>query len=253
MGLSELTLGQYQTVYNALSFVIASFLGALTYFILTRNEVSPKYRSAATIASVIMVIAGYHYFRIMNSWTEAFKPENNLYHPTGLYFNSSYRYIDWLLTVPLLAAELAIVTCSDRARSVSSLAKYTIAAGLMIVLGLVGELSTDSTQRTIWAVLSTIPFIYLLVSLWIEIGKNLPNIPESARRSASNLRYLLVATWGVYPIVYMFPDLKLTSANWFVAGQVGFCTADVFAKALFSLIIHWIAVARSRAEGFKAA
>ena len=59
-------------------------------------------------------IAAYHYIRIFNSWTEsyAFPPteDGTIGNPvmTGQPFNDAYRYMDWLLTVPLLLIEIIL-------------------------------------------------------------------------------------------------------------------------------------------------
>ena len=110
-------------MYNALSFVMASMGASTIYFFFHAHLVAHKYRTALCISGLVTLIAFYHYFRIFNSWCDAyqFTPVTNSsteYLPvaTGTPFNDAYRYMDWLLTVPLLLIELILVMASTRPR-----------------------------------------------------------------------------------------------------------------------------------------
>lgn len=94
-----LTDGQYPTVHNLLSFGLAAI-----FMILARDRVLPRYRLALIISTMITGIAAHNYFRISNSFTESFGPGGD----PALY-NVGYRYVDWLLTVPLLLVETVAV------------------------------------------------------------------------------------------------------------------------------------------------
>ena len=59
---------------------------------------------------------------------------------------------------------------------------------------------------------------------------------------------VLLATWCVYPIAYLFPIFDETSETLEVLRQVGYTIADVTAKALYGLMILGIAKARTAAE-----
>lgn len=67
-----LTQGQYDTVYNALSLVIASQLFTAVFLLISLPRVLPRYRQAITVALVVCGIAAYHYFRIFDSFKAAF-------------------------------------------------------------------------------------------------------------------------------------------------------------------------------------
>ena len=58
------------------------------------------------LSTMVVGIAGYHYFRIFGSWEAAYVLEGGAYVASGTPFNDAYRYMDWLLTVPLLVVEL---------------------------------------------------------------------------------------------------------------------------------------------------
>lgn len=96
-------------VYNGLSLTLASMMASTLFFWLRLSSVGEKYKSAMTITGLVTFIAAYHYFRIFNSWVEAysFPAEGGDPAVTGKPFNDAYRYMDWLLTVPLLLIEIS--------------------------------------------------------------------------------------------------------------------------------------------------
>ncbi|MGB1374982.1 MAG: bacteriorhodopsin, partial [Rhodothermales bacterium] len=130
--METLSLEQYGVVYNMFSFTIASMLGAFAFFILARERVAPKYRISLIVSAIVVGIAGYHYFRIMGSWEHATEYVNGAYSFNVDLFNDAYRYVDWLLTVPLLLAELILVMGLSRQKSEGLLTKLIIAATAMI-------------------------------------------------------------------------------------------------------------------------
>merc|ERR1712211_169958 len=94
--------GEWSFVYNSLSFGIAGMGSATIYFWLMLPNVTKNYRTALAITGLVTAIATYHYFRIFNSWVDAFtvsnKADNGDYivKLTGEPFNDAYRYVDWL-------------------------------------------------------------------------------------------------------------------------------------------------------------
>merc|ERR1712151_1400212 len=75
------------------------------------SAVQDRYKGAVCISGLVTFIAAYHYFRIFNSWVEAYSYTTGKDGPqlTGVPFNDAYRYMDWLLTVPLLLIEILLV------------------------------------------------------------------------------------------------------------------------------------------------
>ena len=249
--------GQWSTVYNVLSFGLVSMLATTVYTLVSQHRVLPKYRNALILSSMVTFIAGYHYLRIFDSFSEAtaegtfnvsvdFNADPNA-------FNEGYRYVDWILTVPLLLVEVIAVLALAREASKSLITRLVPASAAMIALGYPGEISTDDGTKVLWGVLSTLPFLYILYVLFVELGKSLERQPEGVAATVGRLRLLLIATWGVYPIAYMMP-LRGSDAmepNAFVWRQVGYTVADVLAKCLFGLTIYKIARMKSMAEGMK--
>ncbi len=236
-----LTPGQFSLVYNSFSFAVASMGAAFIFFTLSRPYIGEKYRPAMLISALVVAIAAYHYFRIFNSWEEAYIFVFGRYEPTGIPFNDAYRYVDWLLTVPLLLVEAIAVLALAKDKSSSLIFRLSGAAFFMILLGYPGEVSNSIGIRALWGFLSSVPFVYILYVLWIELGKALEREPQRVKVLVRNLRLLLLATWGVYPIAYMAPFVGLDGAVATVGIQVGYSIADVLAKAGFGLLIYAIA------------
>ncbi len=86
---------------------------------------------------------------------------------------------------------------------------------------------------------------------FVELGKSLERQPAGVAETVGRLRLLLIATWGVYPIAYIFNIVGDASASSFVTVQVGYTVADVLAKCVFGLTILKIARMKSMAEGMK--
>jgi len=97
----------------------------------------------------------------------------------------------------------------------------------------------------------TIPFLYILYVLFVELGKSLDRQPEGVAATVGRLRLLLIATWGVYPISYILGMGGDATAQQFVGVQVGYTVADILAKCVFGLTILKIARMKSMAEGMK--
>jgi bacteriorhodopsin len=250
IGVPELTQGQFDTIYNFLSFAIASMLFASIFLLAMQPRVLPRYRTALVVSAMVTGIAAYHYFRIFDSFKQAYVTDaiggQGLYVlAEGVSFNEGYRYVDWLLTVPLLLVETVAVLALARSESRRLLLKLVPASALMIILGYPGELATDNLARGIWGALSTIPFLYILYILFVELSRSIDRQPPTVQASIKNLRWLLLASWGFYPIAYMFPMVGFDGADAFVLRQIGYTVADVVAKAVFGLLIYKIARLKS--------
>ena len=247
---NALSQGQYETVYNFLSLVIAAQLFTAVFLLVSLPRVLARYRQAITVAIVVCGIAAYHYFRIFDSFKGAFATKavggvGTYTQVAGQGFNEGYRYVDWLLTVPLLLVELVAVLALARTVQRKLLVQLVPAAALMIALGYPGEISGDNGLRGLFGLLSTIPFAFILFILFTQLSKSLINQPEGVRGTLSRLRFLLLLSWGVYPIAYLLPLLNISGSDAWVAKQVGYSIADIVAKAVYALIIFQVAKIKS--------
>jgi len=200
---------------------------------------------------MVTFIAGYHYLRIFDSFKHASTDNKVLLDGTQNSFNEAYRYVDWLLTVPLLLVEVIAVLALTASVSRSLIMRLVPASAAMIALGYPGEISDVQGTQVLYGVLSTIPFLYILYVLFVELGKSLERQPEGVAATVGRLRLLLIATWGVYPIAYIFNIVGDASSSSFVTVQVGYTVADILAKCVFGLTILKIARMKSMAEGMK--
>jgi len=248
----DVTYPQWLAVYNALSFGIAGMGAATIFFWLQVPQVNKKFRTALTITGLVTAIACYHYVRIFNSWVEAFAVNadadgNFQVSLSGAPFNDAYRYVDWLLTVPLLLVELILVMGlpSDQTKSLSW--SLGLASAVMVCLGYPGEIQDDNNARWMWWGLSMLPFCYVLFQLLVGLGGATQSQPEAARGLIGQARMLTAVSWLTYPGVYIIKMVGISGASATCAEQIGYSIADVVAKAVFGVLIWAIAAAKSEA------
>merc|ERR1712194_56010 len=105
---------------------------------------------------------------------------------SGEPFNDAYRYVDWLLTVPLLLIELILVMGLPAKETASLGWKLGVSSGLMVALGYPGEIQEDPAGRWLWWKLAMVPFCYVVYALVLGAA-----------------RYLTVMSWLTYPGVYI--------------------------------------------------
>merc|ERR1711997_1054553 len=174
---------QFQAVYNVLSFTLASMMSTTMYLWFRAGAVQDKYKSAVFISGLVTFIAAYHYIRIFNSWVDAYQYTaghvNNgaleMQAPTltGVPFNDAYRYMDWLLTVPLFLIEILLVMKLDEATFSAKAKSLGVGSALMIVSGYYGELTVtgDLTPRWICWFISMAFFLYIVQELLVGLSE----------------------------------------------------------------------------------
>jgi len=244
---------QYQAVYNVLSFALASMMATTVYLWFRSFAVQAQYRSAVLISGLVTFIAAYHYIRIFNSWVEAYHYSVDKADPelTGVPFNDAYRYMDWLLTVPLLLIEILLVMKLSDADYSSKAWNLGVGSALMIVSGYYGELTVtgDLTPRWICWLISMMFFLYIVYELLVGLSAATnseadPNVKGKIRTA----QIMTVISWCTYPIVYLFPMLGINAAQAVVSIQIGYCASDIISKCGVGLLIYQITYAKSSKE-----
>merc|ERR1712182_10926 len=133
------------------SFGIAGMGAATLFFWLQLPNLTKTYRTPLIITGLVTAIATYHYVRIFNSWVNAFelKQTDDSYAVSlsGVPFNDAYRYVDWLLTVPLLLIELILVMRLLAEESASLSWKLGASSAIMVALGYPGD--PERPRRTL--------------------------------------------------------------------------------------------------------
>ncbi len=246
--MATMTPGQFELVYNAFSFTIA-VMGAATLFLwLGRSQVSSYYKTALTISGLVTAIAFYHYVRIFDSWEAAFTIVNGSVMPTGKPFNDAYRYVDWLLTVPLLLVELILVMKLSEQETWSKSVRLGLLAALMVALGYPGEVSTVFATKWMWWGLAMVPFVIIVYELYGGLNASIASQPANVRGLVKAARDLTVVSWCFYPVVFVLPMIGISGGLAATGVQVGYTIADILAKAVFGVLIYMIAVRKSENE-----
>jgi bacteriorhodopsin len=245
---------QYQAVYNTLSFALASMMATTMYLWFRATAVQDKFKSAVIISGLVTFIAAYHYIRIFNSWVDAYhytadKPDPEL---TGVPFNDAYRYMDWLLTVPLLLIEILLVMKLDETTYNEKARTLGCGSALMIISGYYGELTVTGDLTPRWACwfLSMCFFLYICQELLVGLkaateAETDPTIKDKIKLA----QVMTVISWCTYPIVYLFPMLGINAANAVVSIQIGYCVSDIISKCGVGLVIYQVTYAKSNKEG----
>ena len=239
-------LASYNLIYNFLSFAIAAFGASTIFFFAQRSQVAPAYKTALTLSGLVCLIAFYHYLRLFDSFNDAYLISFDLITETGIPFNVSYRYVGWFLTVPLLLLELILVMRLNKEETYSKGTKLTIAAVLMVILGYPGETLVDPNQlgeRMIYWLMAMIPFLYILYNLVIALKTAISKQPKNVQKLISNARWLLIFSWTIYPIIYLFPIFYSNTSA--VHVQIGYTVADLISIAVFGVMIYLIAQRKS--------
>ena len=188
----------YKVLHGTFSFTLVSFLACTLYIWLMKTPQDDKdTRRTKVIAGLVTFIAAYHYLMIMVSFRKAYKVVDGQVISSGQPFEDNYRYVDWILTVPLLLIELVYAAHhhkpdKDREKMHGQMIELSVASVLMIVLGYPGELNkTNKKARLMWWCLSMVPFVYIIVRIFQIIPWNTHD------KELAAIRNLLIGIWAV--------------------------------------------------------
>merc|ERR1712146_527026 len=195
-----LTALQYDLVYNMISFGLASMMASTVFFFLRLSSFAERYKAALCFTGLVTLIAMYHYMRIFNSFEASYTPcevvdgEVNPnkcdpakygYTATGIAFNDAYRYVDWLLTVPLLLIEIVLVMKLSESETFSRCCTLGVSSALMIANGYPGEITADPSTRWLFWFLSMVPFCYIVYTLFVGLKESQDSQPRRSRSRSS--------------------------------------------------------------------
>ena len=263
-----LSQGQFELVYDCTSFGTAAMLASTLFFWLRLPFIADRYQSALVITGLVTFIAAYHYFRIFQSWVEAYKHPSvaecetyMLAHEglpcpmtaTGVPFNDAYRYMDWLLTVPLLLIEIVLVMKLSPAETARKATMFGFFSGLMIIFGYPGEMipagSANIGFRWLFWVVSTCPFLYVVYQLTRGLKSAVDDEEDADVRHKINLATrTTILSWLTYPVVYLLPCLGLSGPSAVVGVQIGYTISDIISKCGVGLLIYKVTYAKSCVE-----
>jgi len=268
--LPHLSPVQYDLIYNMTSLGLASMAASTVFFFLRLQSFGERYKAALCFTGLVTFIAMYHYFRIFNSFVEAYTPclvkdgevfpnkcdaDKYGYSPTGISFNDAYRYVDWLLTVPLLLIEIVLVMKLEESETVKRCTYLGVSSALMIINGYPGETSGNPSTRWFFWCLSMVPFTYIVYTLFVGLKESQESQPEACRNQVKWACWATVFSWCTYPVVYVFPMLSGTdqgkaglSAAAIVSVQVGYTVSDIISKCGVGYLVYRIGLAKSMME-----
>jgi len=262
MTMYEMTNLQYQAVYNVLSFALASMMATTMFLWFRSTAVKDQYKSAVLISGLVTFIAAYHYIRIFNSWVDAYEYKatavvggamgDSAPTLTGIPFNDAYRYMDWLLTVPLLLIEILLVMNLPEAEYSSKAWSLGFGSALMIISGYYGELVVTGDLTPRWACwfLSMVFFLYIVYELLVGLSAATNAETDAVVKGKIQTAQLMtVVSWCTYPVVYLFPMLGINAAHAVVSIQVGYCASDIISKCGVGILIYQITYAKSNKQG----
>jgi len=257
MVMYEMTDLQYQAVYNILSFSLASMMATTMYLWFRSFAVKAEYQSAVLISGMVTFIAAYHYIRIFNSWVDAYHYATGADAPTltGVPFNDAYRYMDWLLTVPLLLIEILLVMKLSEDEYSKKAWTLGLGSALMIVSGYYGELvvTGDLTPRWLCWALSMCFFLYIVYELLVGLAAATDaEGDEAIKGKIKTAQVMTVISWCTYPVVYLFPMLGINAASAVVSIQIGYCVSDIISKCGVGIVIYQITAAKSKKDALLA-
>jgi len=222
--------------FVGISFWIISMgmLAATAFFFLERGSVAIAWRPSVTVAGIVTGVAFIHYIYMREVWVQTGDT------PTV------YRYIDWLITVPLQMIEFYLILSAVRKVSSGMFWRLLIGSLVMLIGGYLGE--TEAIPRSLGFVIGMAGWIYILYEIFSgEAGRTAAKSGNKPFVTAFNaLRMIVTVGWAIYPLGYIFGYLTGgVDAN---ALNVIYNLADFINKIAFGLIIWAAAVSGGRTK-----
>ena len=220
--------------YVGMSFWLISMalVAATAFFFLERDRVAGKWKTSLTVSGLVTLIAAVHYFYRRDVWVASGTS------PT------EFRYIDWLLTVPLLMVEFYLIMSAVGKVPGRVFWNLLIASTLMLVLGYLGE--TGTLDVTIAFGLSMAAWFYVI---WYIIKGEASQVNASlananVQKAYKTMTLLVTFGWAIYPLGYFFGYLMGGAVD---AGTMNiiYNLADFWNKIAFGVVIWSAAVADS--------
>lgn len=261
-GISEMA---FQMTSHVLTLGYAAMMAGLFYFILTIKSVAPKYRISSVLSVVVMTSAFLLLYKQASNWENAF----NFDATQGLYllgagndadlFNNGYRYLNWLIDVPMLLFQILFVVTLTKSKFTSIRNQFWFSGSLMIITGYIGQFYevTNLTTFFIWGAISTVFFIHILILMNRVIKEGKEGIPEGAQKALGSIWTIFLFSWFLYPGAYLMPhllgffnDAGLYNESGIVGRQITYTIADISSKVIYGVLLTVVAQKISKAEGY---
>ena len=211
-----------------------ALVAATAFFFLETQRVSGKWKTSLVVSGLVTLVAAVHYFYMRDVWVATGET------PTV------YRYIDWLITVPLLMIEFYLILRAITAVSGGIFWRLSIGTLVMLVGGYLGE--AGYMNVTVGFVIGMAGWAYILYEIFAgEAGRVASEQASDSVKSAfSTMRWIVTIGWAIYPLGYFFGYMSggasMESLN------IIYNLADVLNKIAFGVIIWNVAVTESEAK-----
>lgn len=211
-----------------------ALVAATVFFFLERDRVSPKWKTSLTVSGLVTLVAAVHYFYMRDVWV------NTGSTPTV------FRYIDWLITVPLLMIEFYLILSAIAKVPAGVFWRLMVGTVVMLIGGYLGE--AGYLNSMIAFIIGMLGWAFILYEIFAgQASKiNAESAPPAVQAAFKTMRLIVTIGWAIYPIGYFFGYLTgsspASSAN---ALNIIYNLADVLNKIAFGLIIWQVAVSES--------
>ena len=179
--------------YVAFTFFIGTMamMAASVFFFFELSTTPTKWRTSVLVSGLITFIAAVHYY---------YMREYNL--QSGGESPTFFRYVDWILTVPLMCVEFYLITKKAGAKQ-GLLWKLIFASLVMLVTGYFGE-AIYTKQSVIWGVISGAAYFYIVYLVWFgEVSKLAQTAGPQVAKATKTLGWFVLVGWAIYPIGYI--------------------------------------------------
>lgn len=219
--------------FVGISFWIISMalIASTVFFFLERDRVSPKWKTSLTVSGLVTLVAAVHYFYMRDVWVSTGSS------PTV------FRYIDWLITVPLLMLEFYFILSAVAKVPSGVFWRLMVGTLVMLIGGYVGEAGYVAAWPAF--IVGMLGWAFIIYEIFAgEASKISANSAPPAVQSAFNtMRLIVTLGWSIYPIGYfvgyLMGESPEKSAN---ALNIIYNMADVLNKIAFGVIIWAVAV-----------
>jgi bacteriorhodopsin len=208
-----------------------AMVAATVFFLIERDRVSGKWKTSLTVAGLVTLIAAVHYFYMRDVWVSTGES------PTV------YRYIDWLLTVPLLIIEFYLILSAITKVPTGVFWRLLAGSLIMLTAGFAGEVNPDYLVSGF--VVGMLGWLWIMYEIFMgEASKiNAASGNAIAQKAYSAMRMLVTVGWAVYPLGYVF-GYFMGATNPDTLNLI-YNVADLWNKIAFGLVIWAAAVASS--------
>ncbi len=213
-----------------------ALVAATVFFFIERDRVAGKWKTSLTVSGLVTLIAAVHYFYMRDVWVS-----------TGT-SPTEFRYIDWLLTVPLLMVEFYLVLSAVTKVPARVFWKLLLGSIVMLGFGYYGEVSgAGTTAATIGFIGGMAGWLYIVNEIFrgeahqINAGLSNANVQKA-------YKWMLICVsigWSIYPIGYAIGYLGGGADPAML--NIVYNLADFVNKIAFGVIIWSAAVADSEA------